>query len=142
YGLRHRGEHVMADHLRQVAADNPNIQLNICYSDPRPGDDKQGHDYQHGERVSIDLFKRGLPSNQAHYYLCGPPPMMESLVKGLEGWGVPEDHIHFEAFGPASVKKAAPVAAGEAGKYAVAFSRSDKKVMWDGKMTLLEVAEA
>jgi ferredoxin-NADP reductase len=142
YGLRHRDEHVMGDHVRQIAADNPNVQLHVCYSDARAGIDKEGHDYQHGERVSIDLFKRVLPSNQCHYYLCGPPPMMEALVKGLEEWGVPEDHIHFEAFGPASVKKAAPVAAGEAGKYSVAFARSDKKIMWDGKQTLLEVAEA
>ena len=30
---------------------------------------------------------------------------MESLVPELESWGVPANKIHFEAFGPASVKR-------------------------------------
>ena len=30
---------------------------------------------------------------------------MESLVPALWDWGVPESHVHFEAFGPASVKR-------------------------------------
>ena len=31
---------------------------------------------------------------------------MESLVPALWEWGVPESHVHFEAFGPASVRSA------------------------------------
>jgi ferredoxin-NADP reductase len=147
YGLRHRGEHVMAEHLKQVAADNPNIQLHVCYSDPRPNEDRLNEHYRHAERVSIDLFKKVLPSNAANFYLCGPPPMMQSLVEGLLGWGVSQDHIHFEAFGPASVKSttAAPATApgaAPAQAFEIAFARSEKRFMWDGRSTLLEMAEA
>ena len=146
YGLRHRGEHIMADHLRRIAADNPNVNLHICYSEPRDKD-RLGDHYHHGERVSIDLFKKILPSNAANFYLCGPPPMMQSLVEGLQGWGVTQDRIHYEAFGPASIKStaAAPppgAAAAPVKTYDITFSRSDKRCVWDGKSTLLEVAEA
>jgi uncharacterized protein len=146
YGLRHGGEHVMADHLRRIAADNPSIQLNVCYSAPRASVDRQGEHYHHGEQISIDMFKRLMPQNAAaaHFYLCGPPPMMQSLVDGLLGWGVEVGRIHYEAFGPASVKSAAAPAkpAGAAVAHEISFSRSDKKVAWDGKSTLLEIAEA
>src|SRR5208282_5981813 len=107
YGLRHRSEHIMAEHLRQIAEDNPNIQVHICYSDPRPNEDRAGEHYDHAERVSIDLLKRIVPGESAHFYLCGPPPMMQSLVEGFHGWGVDDNRIHYEAFGPASIKGAA-----------------------------------
>src|SRR5262249_4749589 len=57
YGVRNRDEHVMREHLVNVAREHPNVKLNICYSDPT---DKcvHGTDYQHAERVSADLFKK------------------------------------------------------------------------------------
>ncbi len=143
YGVRHRDEHAMADHLRRIAAENSNIQLHICYSDPRPDIDRAGEDYRHPERISLDLFKKVLPSNAPHFYLCGPPPMMSSLVEGLQSWGVPGERIHHEAFGPASVKStAAPPVANTTQAVAITFSRSEKKAAWNGKSTLLEIAEA
>ena len=144
YGLRHGGEHVMIDYLKQVAIDNPNIKLHVCYSDPRPEQDRPGEHFQHAERVSLDLFKRILPSNAANYYLCGPPPMMQSLVEGLAAWGVDHKHIHHEAFGPASVKSttAAPAAGAATSAFEISFANSKKTCLWDGRSTLLEIAEA
>ncbi len=129
----------------RVGEENPNMQINVCYSDPRPGEDKAGEHYDHAERVSVDLLKRIVPMATAHFYLCGPPPMMQSMVEGLHAAGVEDRRIHYEAFGPASVKTAAPassVAAAAAGSFEVGFSSTGKKVPWDGKSTLLEVAEA
>jgi hypothetical protein len=146
YGLRHRGEHIMAEHLRQIAEDNPNVQLHICYSDPRPNEDKAGEHYDHAERVSADLLKKIVPVDTAHFYLCGPPPMMQSLVEGFHALGIPDARIHYEAFGPASVKKATastqPAADATASSIEIGFSSSEKKIFWDGKSTLLEIAEA
>ncbi|MGB1109837.1 MAG: 2Fe-2S iron-sulfur cluster-binding protein, partial [Gammaproteobacteria bacterium] len=144
YGVRNKAEHAMADHLRELAKGNPKLKLNICYSDPSESDVK-GQDYDHAERVSVDLFKRVLPSNNYEFYICGPPPMMSSLTEALEEWGVPESRVHFEAFGPASVKKVAhtEVASAEHTGVEVTFALSDKKLMWDGESnSLLEFAEA
>jgi ferredoxin-NADP reductase len=145
YGLRYKAEHAMAEHLRKIAEEHDNVHLHVCYSEPQP-EDKQGFDYTHAERVSTDLFKKVLPNgNNYDFYMCGPPPMMQAVVEQLRGWGVPEERIHFEAFGPASVKRAAaaaPAATGGAAGLEVLFTRTGKTVAWDGKATLLETAEA
>ena len=70
--------------------------------------------------------------------------MMEALVPALLAWGVPDAHIYFEAFGPASVKRiAAGRPAGEAAPpCAVRFERSGNTATWDGTFgSLLEFAE-
>jgi hypothetical protein len=144
YGVRNRAEHIQREHLVKLMADHPEIQFHVCYSNPTP-EDQAGQDYRHAARVSVDLFKKLLPSNNYHFYICGPPPMMSSLTQGLKEWGVPEASVHFEAFGPASVKKTAPPApVAPAGQtFAINFARSGKTVAWDGKAaSLLDLAEA
>jgi len=104
YGVRNGQEHIMKDHLREIANSADNIRIRICYSDPTD-DDVEGVDYDHASRVGVPLFQEVLPSNNYHFYFCGPPPMMNSLFEDLREWQVPEDHLHYEAFGPATVKK-------------------------------------
>ena len=67
---------------------------------------------------------------------------MESLVSALWDWGVPESHVHFEAFGPASVRSAShPREATQPCE--VRFERSGRSATWDGSLaTLLEFGEA
>jgi hypothetical protein len=80
--------------------------------------------------------------------------MMESLIRDLKAWGVPEAHIHSEAFGPSTMTAIAtatgnnppPAAVAEANKQAgtiaVQFARSGKTEPWKpGDGTLLEFAE-
>lgn len=147
-GVRHGEENFRKDHLRKLASQHENLHVVFCYSNPLPHE-KEGVDFEHGCRVSADLFKKILPSNNYEYYLCGPPPFMESVTKGLRDWGVPDSAVHFEAFGPASVavKPAAVAAAAAAGadtgkKLKVKFARSNKELVWSGDVAnLLELAE-
>ncbi len=144
YGVRNGREHVLKDYLRELGEQNPQVHLAICYSDPLPGEEPV-RDYTFGERVSVDLFKRVLQVNNFEFYVCGPPPMMESLTKGLSEWGVPEERIHFEAFGPASVKRVAKPEAtqmAESNGVKVSFMREGKTVPWSSATgSLLELAE-
>jgi ferredoxin len=73
--------------------------------------------------------------------------MLGSLVAALEDWGVPDSHIHFEAFGPASIKRrraAAPSPSETAARdIVVTFAKSGKKLPWQPAAgNLLEFAEA
>jgi ferredoxin-NADP reductase len=135
FGVRNRTEHIMKEHLERIALENPNVHLNVCYSNPT-SDDVAGKDYHHGERVSVDLFKKLLPSNNYRFYICGPPPMMNQITQDLMAWGVPEQSILFEAFGPATVKKLAPAQplaqAPEKAQAAfqVTFAKSGKTLAW------------
>ena len=61
YGIRNSREHMLKDALQEIAAEHENIHIVVCYSDPLP-DEQIGEDYQYGERVSVDLFKRVLGS--------------------------------------------------------------------------------
>ena len=145
YGVRNGSEHVMKDYLKELAQQHQNLKLVVCYSDPRP-QDRLGEDYQYAGRVSVELFKKVLGVNNFDFYICGPPPMMESLTRDLGAWGVPEERIHFEAFGPASVKKVAQATQAPAvlpeGGYEIHFTRSNKRLTWTGAGSLLEFAEA
>jgi ferredoxin-NADP reductase len=147
YALRHGGEHVQREHLRTLAKENPNLRLQICYSQPRP-EDVPGRDFHHAGRANTEFLKKLLPSNNYDFFICGPGPMMEELTKGLADWGVPDTAIFYEAFGPASVKRAAkpPEKAGETSQpeagVDVTFAKSGRTLVWDGKTpTLLEFAE-
>lgn len=144
-GVRHSQEHCFREHLNRIAFENPNVKLQVCYSEPLPSKDRRGKDYHHAERVSVDLFKRVLPSNNYDFYVCGPGLMMETLKTDCHAWGVPPENFHMEAFGAATVKQVAAAlpAAAAAGALEVVFKKSGKKVAWTpGTASLLDLAEA
>jgi ferredoxin-NADP reductase len=143
FGFRNSREEPFKEHLQRLAEANPWIQLHVSYSAPLP-EDVLYKDYNHQGRLTIDRLRTILPSNNYHFYVCGPAAMMESLVPALWEWGVPESHVHFEAFGPASVKSAAAVGTLQPVEPCeVRFERSDRAAIWDGSFaSLLEFGEA
>lgn len=161
YGVINSEDHAMKRHLESLDARYPNFKYRVCYSDPLKTDEL-GKDYHYHGWVSVELMRKTLPFQIYDFYICGPRPMMESIVPGLDDWGVPDQHIHYEAFGPASIerpnrKKAkkplvdAPgraaseqddAGAAPAGPVTVTFSQSGKTVKWDDSTeTLLDLAE-
>lgn len=146
YGVRDGRELVMKAHLEALAAEHPNFHLQRCFSNPLP-EEVTGRDYQHRGRIDTDLLRMQLPFKPYHFYICGPTPMMASLVPALEDWGVPDSRIHFEAFGPASIKRkqaqTASVAEAADTGIVVTFARSGKQLPWRPDAgNLLEFAEA
>jgi len=145
HGIRNRSDHIMKEHLEAIAREHDNVHLQVCASKPDP-DYELGRDYHHEGRISVELFKKVLPSSNFDYYLCGPGPMMQDVTEGLKEWGVPEKHIHYETFGPSSVKKVAAVVSPEAKAatgYSIQFKKSGKTAQWCGDYTsILDLAEA
>lgn len=140
YGLRCGAEHAFKDWLHTQAAAHPALQLHVVYSQPAAAD-QAGRDHQHSGRIDVDLLRRTLPHGPHQFYVCGPPAMMDTLVPALAAWGVPAADLHFEAFGPASVRSLLPVDPGAA-PVAVEFRRAGRTIAWDGSDTnLLDFAE-
>jgi ferredoxin-NADP reductase len=143
YGVSNGGEHVMKEYLQTLARAHDNFHLHVCYSEPNEND-LEGVDYQHTGRVAIPLLRTTLKLKHYQFYVCGPKPMMESLVPGLEDWGVDSGDIYYESFGPASLIKheKAPLSA-TTQPITVTFSRSGKSLLWDFDAdSLLEFADA
>ena len=143
YGVRDSRDHAYKAVLEQIAATHPALRLHVAYS--RPGvADVQERGFQHAGHVDVDLLRRTLPHGRHQFYVCGPAPMMATLVPALAAWGVPVADIHFEAFGPATVTLpgAAQDASAEAVDVAVRFARSGRTLHWDGQdANLLDFAE-
>ena len=131
--------------LEQLAGAHPNFHLNVVYSRPEKAD-VLGRDFQHAGHVEVELLRRTLPQGPRQFYVCGPTAMMETMIPGLRTWGVPEQDIHREAFGPASGRPSA----GASGEHVpmdgvsieVKFRRSARTLAWDGRdASLLDFAE-
>ena len=147
HGARNGSDHMFKSYVKSLTAENKNFHVHVCYSKPLPTDVK-GVDYQHEGRVTVELMKTLLPSNNFGFFLCGPGSFMESITEDLRAWGVPDEWVHFEAFGPASVKRAAKPEAKVGVTYPpfggleVTFARSGRKAVWQGGgRSLLELAD-
>jgi ferredoxin-NADP reductase len=46
--------------------------------------------------ITEEFLKDNIPREYKRYYLCGPPPMMESVLKQLSGLGINESQITME----------------------------------------------
>lgn len=142
FGCRSDAEHMLREDLNQLRHFD-NIRVVVCYSRPTKSNVK-GEDYDREGRVTIELLKEMLPSNNYEFFMCGNGAFMKALNDGLEAWGVPEKDIHYEAFGPATVKKktvpaAAAAAAGPTCK--ITFAKTGKEVEWSpAQANLLDFA--
>jgi Na+-transporting NADH:ubiquinone oxidoreductase subunit NqrF len=144
FGFRNGSEHPFKERLARLAESYPQLRLQVSYSAPRD-DDVLYRDYHHRGRITIERVRAVLPSSNFRFYVCGPGELMGTLVPALWEWGVPESNVHFEAFGPASVKSASmsPARGHAVAPCEVRFERSNRAVMWDGSFaSLLEFGEA
>jgi ferredoxin len=124
----------------------------ILYSRPNP-EDRQGIDFDETGHITVDVLEKLGVAREADFYLCGPPPFMKTIRDGLAAWGVANDRVHSEVFGPgesmtpgvAERSHSTPhPPAGPAGTGPrISFARSALNVFWDAKFSsLLEFAEA
>lgn len=144
YGVRDSSEEAMGDHLRDMAEEHAHVHLIRVHSRPGDGETK-GEDYDYAQRIDLKLLREILPSSNFDFYICAPSAMMHDMYQGLRDWGVPEERIHYEAFGAASVQKvvtAPETAADKDTRIAVTFARSGKTVEWTPAVgTILDLAE-
>jgi predicted ferric reductase len=60
-------------------------------------------DNWHGEKgyLTAEILDRHLPRDlrpHMHYFLCGPPPMVQSAERALQEFGLPASQVHVEIF--------------------------------------------
>lgn len=142
YGVRDSRELVFEADLVALTEHHPNFHLTIVQSAPLPPEANADVFHETGF-IDIALLRRILPHGQHYFYVCGPPPMMASLVPALRDWGVAHDAVHYEAFGPASIESAEDIEAIPLDTpLAVQFAQTKRTLDWTGADTnLLDFAE-
>lgn len=144
HGCRNGRDFAFATRLRALQDRHRPLRLRRWFSDPGV-DDLPGRDYDHSGRIDVQALLDHLPAAPFDVFICGPGAMMQDLVAGLRAAGIAEQHIHFEAFGPASVPRAegsGSPADGDTAAVPVNFARSGKQATSRPGITLLELAEA
>ncbi len=141
YGARSGRDHVQKETMNFHDRQHANVHLRVCYSDPEPTD-QLGRDYHFAGRVNVDLLRSHLGRHQRYdFFYCGPSPMMEDLTTGLGQWGVPAERLHYETFGPSSVKSVGAAATTES--HQIRFDGVDEDFEWSGDYSsLLELGES
>ncbi|HIF23981.1 MAG TPA: iron-sulfur cluster-binding domain-containing protein, partial [Gemmatimonadetes bacterium] len=142
-GMRSAHSFPLREQLLAWAKDRSGFNLVIFHSQPS-ADERLGVDFDVRGHLTAEAVRERLGQPEADFYVCGPATMMNSMVGGLEALGIASDRIHFEAFGPASVRRAPKdVDDRIADPYSVRFARSGVSVSWDGTYdNLLSFAEA
>lgn len=109
YGGRTRRELFYIDEFRQIEREFPNFRFYVALDNPLPEDNWQvkenidaAGDGFRGFIMPV-LFEQYLKNHpepeEIEYYFCGPPMMNNSVVKTLDGLGVPPENIAFDDFG-------------------------------------------
>ena len=88
--------HAMKDRVNVITESHNNVNSYVVYDRPETDDqyDKLGH-------IDTEWLSTILPTTDAAYYFCGPKGFMRAAYKILKEYGVAEEDIHFEIFGPA-----------------------------------------
>lgn len=99
YGARSRRELFYVDLFDQLQRDHDNFSWHPVLSEADSKDSWEGHrGFVHQAAYEHYLMRHASPEN-CHYYLCGPPLMVQSVLAMLDELGVAEDNIHFDDFG-------------------------------------------
>jgi nitric oxide dioxygenase len=90
--------HAMKGHVASIAAVNDQVKSYVLYSEPTDEDRASG---QFDREGYVDLaWLQTVADPQAEFYFCGPVPFMKAVYRALIEWGVPQERIHYEFFGP------------------------------------------
>ncbi len=99
HGSLHGKTHAFADHIREIAAKNPNVTAHMRYSEPSDEDRAQNR-FDSTGFIDAELIESLVPGRDCDYFFCGPKPFTTAIYRQLLAWGIPGIQVNFEFFGP------------------------------------------
>lgn len=99
YGGRSVQELFYVPDFEEIAKENDNFSFHIALSDPQPEDHWQGNTGFIHQVIFENYLKTHPAPEDIEYYICGPPMMLQSVLKMLDGLGVMPEMIHYDDFG-------------------------------------------
>ncbi|MBA2875808.1 NO-inducible flavohemoprotein [Thermaerobacillus caldiproteolyticus] len=92
--------HAFDGHMRRLAEQHPTLSYYVCYQSPSDKDRQNPYFAKEGF-IDWPWLQSVVHEKKANFYFCGPIPFMKTVYHALKEWGVPEERIHYEFFGPA-----------------------------------------
>lgn len=99
YGGRSRKELFYEDEFREIERENDNFSFHIALSDPQPDDRWDGPTGFIHQVILENYLKEHPTPEDIEYYICGPPLMLQAVLKMLDSLGVEPEMIHYDDFG-------------------------------------------
>lgn len=99
YGGRSLKELFYQDEFEQLASEHDNFSFHIALSDAQPNDNWTGYTGFIHEVIYENYLKNHPYPEDIEYYICGPPMMLQAVLKMLDSLGVSPDMIHYDDFG-------------------------------------------
>ena len=99
YGARSLREMFYQEEFEQLAAENDNFSWHVALSEPLPEDNWTGYrGFIH--QVLYENYLKDHPAPEdCEYYICGPPMMLQAVLKMLDDLGVESENIAYDDFG-------------------------------------------
>lgn len=102
YGARALNEVFYLNDFLELEKEFPNFHFHLALDRPDPEADRLGIRYTPGYvgQVIYDTYlKEHDNPEDIEYYMCGPGPMSQAVIKMLDSLGVPPENIHYDDFG-------------------------------------------
>ncbi len=102
HSTRNSKTHAFQEDVKQLAVDHDNVTSLVCYNSPTE-EDKDSKNFDKEGYIDLNFLKLNVATQNANFYLCGSLPFMDAIIKALQEWGVPKEHIHYESFSPVAI---------------------------------------
>lgn len=99
YGARSLREMFYQEDFDSIEAKFPNFKYTVALSDAQPEDKWTGKTGFIHQVIYDEYLKNHEAPEDIEYYLCGPPMMIDAVVKMLDSLGVPPENIMYDNFG-------------------------------------------
>ncbi len=98
YGARCRKEMCYDDTFKRLETTCPNFSYHVSLSQPAPEENWTGAVGHIQETLARDYLMDHDDPTEIEYYLCGPPGMVDCIVKTLDDLGVDHDMIFYDKY--------------------------------------------
>lgn len=99
YGGRSKRELFYIEDFQRIEKEFPNFKFYVALSEPKPEDNWDGFTGFIHQVVYDNYLKHHPEPEEIEYYLCGPPAMLQAVLRMLDELGVPQENIAFDDFG-------------------------------------------
>jgi Na+-transporting NADH:ubiquinone oxidoreductase subunit F len=99
YGARSLKELFYKEEFDALAREYDNFEWHVAMSEPLPEDSWEGYAGFIHNCVYDTYLKNHEAPEDCEYYLCGPPMMLDAVLKMLDDNGVEQENIFFDDFG-------------------------------------------